>query len=176
MIISPKARVEISRSLDSWTIDFGFVGDRFELGHGDGPLFAGLQQSGKNLLTIETLAPSVFLDHHVGDFIDALVTGESALASQAMPPPPNGLAFLAFPRIDHLVLKVAAKRTFHIVSDWGFRMVLRISRIVRPSFSIHGIVVASGWQVSCENAIMAADNAVSAGTRKNFVMQNANAT
>ena len=157
MIISPKARVEISRSLDSWTIISALSAIVSSCVIDTGRFSQAFSSPVKNFLTIESFAAAVFLDHHVRDFVDAFVTGESALASQTLPAPPNRVAFLAFPRIHDFVLKVAAKRTFHSVSDWGFRMVLRISLIVRPSFSIHGIVVARFGRLLVRNPIMAAD-------------------
>src|SRR5262249_8198022 len=93
--------------------DLGLVGNRFQLHHRDRPLLAGLQHAGKNLLPVESLAPAVFFDDHVWNFIDAFVARESALAAEALAPPPDRLAFLAFARIDPLFMKMAAERTFH---------------------------------------------------------------
>src|SRR5579871_3084846 len=62
-------------------------------------------------MPIELLAPAVLLDHHVGNFIDSFVCGEAAFAPQALAPAADGFAFLAFPRIHHLVFHVVAKRT-----------------------------------------------------------------
>src|SRR5436190_2700490 len=93
--------------------DLGLVVNRFELHHRDRSLLAGLQYAGKNLLPVESLAPAVFFDDHVWNFINAFVARESALAPEALASPPDRLALLAFARIDHLVMKMAAERTFH---------------------------------------------------------------
>src|SRR5439155_1739091 len=77
------------------------------------PLFARFQKSLQYLLPLEALAPPVFLDHHVRNFINAFVRGESPPALQALAAPPDGVAHAAFPRIDHLVVNVRAKRALH---------------------------------------------------------------
>jgi len=44
---------------------------------------------------------------------DAFVTCEPPLAAETLPAPPDRVAFLAFPRIDDLVVQVAAEWTSH---------------------------------------------------------------
>src|SRR5258708_6807952 len=90
-----------------------FVHNLFHPAHGDGALLAGAQYSGQDLLALKLFPASVFLHHHVGDFVDALVGGEALLAFQAFAAAANRFAFLAFARIDHLVVFEPAKRTFH---------------------------------------------------------------
>src|SRR6267142_542613 len=90
-----------------------FVHDLFHPAHGNGALFAGAQYSGQDLLPFKLFPASVFLHHHVGDFVDAFVGGETLLALQAFAAATNRFAFLAFTRIDHFVVFKPAKRTFH---------------------------------------------------------------
>src|SRR5882762_23395 len=92
---------------------FDFVHNRFQLGRGHRTFFASLQKPLQNLLPLEALAPPVFLDDHVGDFIDAFVGGEPPAAFQALTPAANGVANAALPRVDHLIVNVRAKRTLH---------------------------------------------------------------
>ncbi len=92
---------------------FSVIDDLLQLAHGDRPFFAGPQQSGKNFLALEFLAASVFLHHHVGDLVDALVGGEAPFALQALAATANRFAFLALARIDYLVIFKAAERTLH---------------------------------------------------------------
>src|ERR1700687_659676 len=54
-----------------------------------GPLLAGFEQALKNFLPVKALASPVFLDDHVGDFVDALVGGKSAATAQALAPSAN---------------------------------------------------------------------------------------
>src|SRR5229473_1223809 len=92
---------------------FDFVHDRFELWCRYRPLFASLQQSLQNFLAFKAFAPSILLDHHVRNFVNPLVSGESALAFQAFAPTPNAVAGASFTRIDYLVIQIPAERTFH---------------------------------------------------------------
>src|SRR5260370_27573347 len=92
---------------------FDFIHDRFQLGSGHGPFFARFQESLQNLLAFETLAASVLLDDHVGNFVDALVSRETAAALQTLAPAADGIAYAALPRINHLVVHVRAKRTIY---------------------------------------------------------------
>src|SRR6266481_484567 len=92
---------------------FDFIHDCFELRRGHGTLFASLQEPLQNFLPFETLAPPVLFDDHVRDFVDAFVGGEPPAAFQALAPPANGVAEAAFPRINHFVVDVRAKRTLH---------------------------------------------------------------
>src|SRR6185437_15954653 len=60
--------------------------------------------SAENFLPLEFLAAAVFLDDHVGNFIQALIGGEALLATLTFASPPDGIGFLAFARIDNSVL------------------------------------------------------------------------
>ena len=109
---------EITRDYTSTDIsptnyDFRFVRDGLELNHGNRPFLTSLQNSVQNFLTIKSLPPPVFLDDHVRDLVDALITREPALAPQALTTTPDGIAFFAFTRIDDLVLEMTAERTLH---------------------------------------------------------------
>src|SRR5260370_16521209 len=92
---------------------FDFVHDRFELRCRYRPFFASLQQSLQNFLAFKAFAPSILLDHHVRNFVNSLVSGESALAFQSFAPPPNRGAGATFTRIDYLVIQMPAERTLH---------------------------------------------------------------
>src|ERR1022692_779366 len=58
-------------------------------------LLAGLQQPRQHLLAVELLPAAILLDDHIGHFVDALVGGEAPLATQAVPPPPDGITLPA---------------------------------------------------------------------------------
>src|SRR6266851_3529269 len=92
---------------------FDFIDDGFQLWRGHRAFFARLQKSLQNFLALEAFPPSVLLDDHVRNFIDALVRCESPAALQALAPPANGVAETALARIDHFVVNVRAKRTLH---------------------------------------------------------------
>src|SRR5581483_7100166 len=91
----------------------GVVDNLLQLANRDRALFAGSHQAVQHFLPIETLAPAVFLDHHVRDLVNPLVGGEALPALQTLPPPADGLRFLALARIHHLVVQKPAKRAFH---------------------------------------------------------------
>ena len=91
----------------------GLVDDLLQLADRHRTLLAGPQQAVQHLLAIEFLAPSVFLHHHVRNFVDALVGGEALLALQALAPAPDGIGFLALARIHDFVIGKAAKWAFH---------------------------------------------------------------
>src|SRR5208282_1416373 len=76
-------------------------------------LFAGAEQSVKNFLPVEFLAAPVFFNHHVGNFVDALVGREALAALQTLAPPPDRFRFLALARVHYLVIGKSAKGTFH---------------------------------------------------------------
>src|ERR1700756_4201983 len=92
---------------------FNLVHNTFQLWRGHGPLLARFQKPLQNFLPFESLAPSVLLDHHVRNFVDALVGSESPAALQPLAPAANGIAAGAFPRINYLVIFVRAKRKLH---------------------------------------------------------------
>src|SRR4029077_14281074 len=70
-------------------------------------------QAVQHLLAIEFLAPAVFFHHHVGNFVDALIGGETPAAFQALATAANRLGLFAFARVDDLIIQMAAKRTLH---------------------------------------------------------------
>src|SRR5579871_830756 len=84
-----------------------------QLSHAHRPFFAGLEKAVQYLLPVELLPPAVFLDHHVGNFVDPLVGGKAALAGETLSAAANGIAFAAFPGIYDFILQVTAKRTVH---------------------------------------------------------------
>ena len=88
-----------------------------QLARGDRPLFAGAQQAAQHLLPVEALAAAVFLHHHVGDLVDALVGGEAPVAALALPPPPDRVGLLALARVHHPILPETAIRTLHDYED-----------------------------------------------------------
>ena len=96
-------------------VGFRRVHNGFELAGRNRPLFAGAQQAAQHLLAVEALAPPVLLDHHVRDFVDALVGREAPVAALALAPPPDGVGLLALARVDHPILPETAIGTFHLV-------------------------------------------------------------
>src|SRR5207244_11802089 len=62
---------------------------------------------------IEFLAAAVSLNHHVANFVDALVSGEALAALQTLAAPADGIGFLALARIHHLVIFKTTERTLH---------------------------------------------------------------
>ena len=89
---------------------FDFVHDGFELGRGNGTLFAGFQEALQNFLALEAFAAAVFLDDHVGNFVDAFVGGEAAGAFQAFAAAANGVAGAALAGVNYLVVEMRAER------------------------------------------------------------------
>src|ERR1700739_4991258 len=85
----------------------------FELWRRHRPLFASLQEALQNFLPFEALAPPILLDHHVGNFIDALVGGKTSAAFQALAPAADGVPAATFPGIDYFVIHMRTKRTLH---------------------------------------------------------------
>ena len=92
---------------------FRLIYDLLQLADRYGSLLAGPQQAIQHLLAIEFLAAAVFLDHHVGNFVDALVSGEALAALQTLAAPADGIGFLALARIHHLVIFKTTERTLH---------------------------------------------------------------
>src|SRR5207253_2786138 len=97
---------------------FRLIYDLLQLADRYGSLLAGPQQAIQHLLAIEFLAAAVFLDHHVGNFVDALVSGEALAALQTLAAPADGIGFLAFARIHHLVIFKTTERTLHDSGNW----------------------------------------------------------
>src|SRR5215469_6959850 len=92
---------------------FDFIHDGLKLRCGHGSFFAGLQQALQDLLPLKTFAAAVFLDHHVGNFIDAFVCGEAAGAFETFAAPADGVAGTAFAGVDYLIVKMRAERALH---------------------------------------------------------------
>jgi len=84
-----------------------------QLSHRHRPLFAGLEQPFENLLAVELFTPSVSLYNYVGNFVAALVSGESPFALQAFPPSTDDVAFFALARIDDAVFTMTAEGANH---------------------------------------------------------------
>jgi hypothetical protein len=84
-----------------------------QLRHPDRPLFAGFEQAVENLLAVELLPPSISLYNYVGNFVAALVSGESALAFQAFASATDDVAFFALARIDDAVFTMTAEGANH---------------------------------------------------------------
>src|ERR1017187_8775668 len=99
--------------------------------HAHRTLFARLQQTAQHLLAVELLATAILFDHHVRDFINSLVRSIPARAFHALAAAPDGIAFLAFTRIDYLIVQMIAKWTLHSDTSRPIRFRLRQSR---PSF------------------------------------------
>src|SRR5580698_1857048 len=87
----------------------------FQLAGRNRTLLARAQQAAQNLLPVEALAASIFLHHHVRNFVDALVSGEAAIAALALAPAADRVRLLALARIDNPVLCEATVRTLHAV-------------------------------------------------------------
>src|SRR5213593_2166414 len=97
---------------------FRLIYDLLQLADRYGSLLAGPQQAIQHLLAIEFLPAAVFLDHHVGNFVDALVSGEALAALQTLAAPADGIGFLALARIHHLVIFKTTERTLHDAGNW----------------------------------------------------------
>jgi len=109
MIISPISVVVSSRSVDSCTTPSIYRRSLRVSAVATGR-FSQLQESLQDFLPLETLAPAVLLDDHVRNFVDSFVGCESPAALQALAPAANGVSDAAFPRINHLVVNVRAKK------------------------------------------------------------------
>jgi hypothetical protein len=64
-------------------------------------------------LALKLLAPAIFLDHHVGNFVDAFVGGKPAIALQTFSATANQIPGASFAGIYYLVIEVRAKRALH---------------------------------------------------------------
>src|SRR5215469_10502705 len=110
-----------SRSLAVRRIDhvlLNVVHDLLHGAHGNRTLLAGAQKPGEDLLTLKLFPTPVFLDHHVGNLVDALVGGEALFALQALAPAADGSAFPVLARVHDFVIFEAAKRAFHSFNVW----------------------------------------------------------
>ena len=95
----------------------GGVDDRFELARRDWTFFAGTEQAAQNFLPVEALTAAILLDHHVGNFVDALVGGEAPIAALALAAPPDRVGFFAFTRVDDPILPKSTIWTLHAEDD-----------------------------------------------------------
>src|SRR5207249_7633079 len=89
---------------------FHFVDHGFETAHRDGPLLAGLHQSGEELVAVERLPAAVLLDDHVRDLINPLIGRESPGAGEAFPAAPRNAPPLPVAAVDDLALGAPANR------------------------------------------------------------------
>jgi hypothetical protein len=89
------------------------IHDRFQLGCRDRAFLASAQQAAQHLLAFEFFPAAVFLDHHVGDFIDAFVGSKALVATLAFATTANRICFFAFARIHDTILRESAIRAFH---------------------------------------------------------------
>src|SRR6266480_791260 len=117
MINSPNSLVLRSRSGDSITNPSASFTICSSLLIGTGR-FSQAQQTIEHFLSIEFLPAAVLLDHHVGDFVDALVSGEALAALQTLAAPADGIGFLALARVHHLVIFKTTERTLHDAGNW----------------------------------------------------------
>src|SRR6184192_2564154 len=69
----------------------------------NGLLRACEKQTVQHFLPVEFFPPAIFLDDHVGNFVNPLVGGKAFLAMYALPPAADGLALLALARIHYFV-------------------------------------------------------------------------
>src|SRR5579863_8145259 len=90
-----------------------FVHQRLELGRGHGPFLARFQQPLQNFLPVEALAAAVLLDHHVWNFVDALVGRVTPAALQAFPASADQIARAALARVNDLVFHDRTKWALH---------------------------------------------------------------
>jgi len=95
------------------------IRDRFDRGGANRSLLAGLRQTGQDLLAIERLAPTVFLDNHREGFFDPLIGCVAALAGETFAAASNNLPFLGHPGIDDLIFDIIAEGTFHLKPQAG---------------------------------------------------------
>src|SRR5450631_1628901 len=103
----------------------GFIDDLLEFADGYRALLTGAHEAVENFLPVETLAASVFLYHHVRNFVDALVGGEALFALQAFAAAADGIRFLTFTRIHDFVIFKPAKGAFHALGyTQEFKMIV----------------------------------------------------
>src|SRR5437870_1603340 len=95
-------------------IFFYRIHDSIQLRRRNGALLAGAQEPGHYLVSIEGLAAAIFLDHHVGDFVDTLVRRESSFTFQAFASSSNRLTFARLTRINDFIFEKTAEWTLHI--------------------------------------------------------------
>ncbi len=93
---------------------FDAVGDRFDGVNADRPLLAGALETIDDLDPVIALAPAILLDHQRHHLLDPLVGGETPGAALALAPAAHHVAVPTQARIDHSILDLMAKGTFHV--------------------------------------------------------------
>jgi hypothetical protein len=89
------------------------VNDRFQLPRRNRPLLARPQQAAQHFVPVKLLPAPIFLHHHIGNFVNALVSRKTSLALLALPPAADRLRLLALAAVHHAILRKPTKRTFH---------------------------------------------------------------
>lgn len=93
---------------------FDFVGELLFGVLCDFALATGCGDASQNVLAIKWHAATITLDHHeLGSLLDALVGGESLIASKTLTAATNDLACIAAAAIDHAVVIFLAGRATH---------------------------------------------------------------
>jgi hypothetical protein len=106
---------------------FDFVDDGFEFGCGNGALFTSFEEALEDLLALEAFAAAIFFDDHVGDLVNALVSGKAPRAFETFAAAADGVAGTALAGIDYLVVEMRAERTLHSEVSPGARSILQKS-------------------------------------------------
>src|SRR5690606_13482021 len=94
-------------------LPFDLVHHLLQHRHGDGPLLAGLHQTGQHLLPLEGLPAAVLLDDHERRLLPPLVGGNPAAAPLALAAAPDGRPFVGGPGVQHFAVAVVAVRAAH---------------------------------------------------------------
>ena len=95
---------------------FYFIDERFHLFLGDRALIACLHDTGEELVAVEQLFCSVFLDHGDRDGIYDLISSESLLTSLAFPSAADTGIFFNGAGICYGGVGITAIRTFHTIN------------------------------------------------------------
>jgi hypothetical protein len=98
---------------------FDFVDDGFEFRRRDRALFAGFEEALEDLLALEALAAAIFLDDHVGNLVDALISGKPPRAFEAFTAAADGVAGTALAGINYFVIEMRAERALHSEASPG---------------------------------------------------------
>jgi len=64
-------------------------------------------------LSIKLFSATIFLDYHIGDFVNPFVTRKAPSAVQAFSASTNYVPFPTFPGIYYFIFQMTTKRTFH---------------------------------------------------------------
>src|SRR5262245_62174997 len=156
----------LQRALDA-------IGDRLERGDAHGPLFARFQQPGHQLLPLEPFTRPVFLDHHIWDFVDALVAREPLAAVEALASPANRLSFFRLARVDDLVSEMPAVGTLHGFAPCGSASasaaIRRIPERFKPTWAANSNPRSNAGPIENRWATIAAPTAAPSAAPKNSV-------